>query len=1062
MKTNKKRRIKSLSVAFISGAIILPTVTACGISNENKKPNNNIGISKPTYASLGIKGYNGKAKITNLPKSPKEGVLINVSKKKDLRNQDKITITYIVDPKYNLTINGSKRLVFEYFVHGLKEKPVIKVNVEKPTYTSLGIMGESGKATLTNPPKETEEYSVLISRTNNIKNKEVIEITYASKDPSTYSINGKDKVTFTYVVKGLFESRKVIDLKISKQTLAINVVGENGKGQFTIPSIPHTEITTTQNDNLSNGQHFTVTVRGKQGYSINGKAEVKFVYEVKGLKNPIIDVVVTRPNIQFQGFDGFGTFILPSIPNMTVKADKTSGLSNFDTVTLTITANKGYTINGKAEEVMQYQVLGLTKKSIPAQKLVPAKKINPVKTVTPNVKEVKAKKQGYNVKDLHKKTIMNGKQKTLVAWFGKDPEESPIVFMFGFKKFDSRFIENVPKNAEPFINETELEEFVGLFLSRVAHGPELPTLGVITFDNEHMISMNTHAGGYITEGGLAYPSKIKDIPIRPKNPSKTLMFINSGLASWDNAINGYKPNFNSVKSKFDSIFSVIQHEYGHVLNHYQTWQKPIFIGRQKKIAPEELIQAGIHNGYRPQRPEGKYISKYLIERLANMLGVDINDPDNSKETVLIDLLKKKREIRNNNGDETFVNKQLALWTMRVMVGDFDNNLPGYLNRNKAFLYKGKVVDPKFYINYHPFGWKKTSPWSGTFQENHEHGEVMIWNDYSSGFDEMLTRMFTNMFSKPKSYKIGATTLSSLLTGWDPYYTYKKNAFNFSRQTDGQTGWFSRTIKANAWLKNGVVNDNEGMTFYPSFSNDAENLIKDGKGFRVPITDTTKRDKMIEFWRDTVMGYGKTISTFVKESNEVVGFKTELKAKQPWTLNLIGGWTKKQHQYLILNPSGTKEGIVKHNSTAYPILDAHGYLAFRGNPEETWDKRTINYDKQKAWYVDFSEKYDGVVDIQRHLSTQKYSFWDDNNKDGVVQKDEITLIPWTDVRSLYPKTGKVFSGGAHQAYWQPRATNHVGMEVIGEAWMGSWSDLETALILKRDADGSVELAEEIKG
>ncbi|CAM9131025.1 hypothetical protein [Mycoplasma todarodis] len=1045
MKLSKKRIVKVIATSTFTAAIALPTVISCGTAKGSEDKNDkDVFIKKPTYESLNIQGYDGEAKITILPYSPKEGVLVNVSKKKGLRNKDRIVITYIVDQKHDLTINGSKKVVFEYFVHGLKAKPVVDVKVKKPTYASLGITGESGKAILTTPPQGKPQYNVLINRTRNIKNKDVIEVTYASVDPSRYSINGKNSVTFSYTVQGLFEPKKVIDIKVSKQTLAINVTGDNGKGEFTIPKVPHATVTSTQHDNLSNGQHFTVTVRGEHGYTINGKAEAKFIYEVQGLKVLIIDQVVARPRILFRGFEGAGTFTLPQIPNMTVTADKITGLSNYDWVALTITANAGYTINGKHQQIIRYQVLGLADK-----------------TPQSNVKEIKPQKQGYNVKDLHHKTMMVGKQKTLIAWFGKDASDSPIVFMFGYKKFNSKFVKNAPTVAKPFINENELEEFVQLFLSRIAHGPELPSLGVITFDNEHMISQSPHAGGYVNESGLVRANKLQDIPIKPKNTAKSLMFINSGLAIWDKAINGHTPNFNGVKNKFDSIFTVIQHEYGHVLNHFQTWQKPIFIGRQKKIAPEEIIEAGIHNGYRPSSPQSKYVSKYLIEKLANMLGVDITDADNAKDTVFIDLLQKKKEIRNKGGDETFVNKQLALWTLRVMVGDFNDKLPDYLNRNKAYLYKGRRVTPNFYINYHPFGWDKSA---SRFKYRHEHGEVTIWDDYSSGFDEMLTRMFTNMFTKPKSYKIGATTLSSLLAGWDPYYTYKKNAFNFSRQTDGTnwTDWLSGTIKTNSWLTNGVQSDNEGMTIFTSFSSDAERLIKDGKGFRVPITDTTKRDKMIEFWRDTIMGYNKPVSTFIKESNELVEYKHELDKRQPWSLNVIGGWTKKQHQYLILNPSGTKDGIVKHNSTAYPIQDAHGYLAFRGNPEETWDNRTINFDKKKAWYVNFSDKYKGVQDLQRHLANQRYSFWDDNNNDGIIQKDEVTLIPWTDVRSLYPKTGKVFSGGGRQGYWQPPAGNHVGMELIGEAWVGSWSDLETALILKRTKDGGVKLANEIDG
>ena len=1045
MNKNKKRLTKTIVTSTLATVIVLPTVVSCGVTNNTSNKNSdNVTIIKPTYASLGIKGFDGEAKITHLPYSPREGVLISVSKKKELKNQDKITITYIVDNKSNLTINGQRKVVFEYFVHGLKKKPIKNINIQKPTYASLGIVGESGNAKLMSPPKGNMQFNVLINRKDNIKNNDVIEITFVSADPSKYSINGKERVIFSYTVHGLFEPQKVVDLKISKADLAINVTGDNGKGEFTVPKIKHTKITVTQNQNLSNGQNFTVTVRGEKGYSINGKSEESFTYTVSGLKDPIINQIVAKPNIVFRGFNGSGTFNIPNIPNMTVTADKTTGLSNNDQVTLTITANNGYKINGKDQEVIKYQVSGLAAKVPQA-----------------NVEEIKPKKQGYNINELKHKTVMNNGQKTLIAWFGKTPADSPLVFMFGYIMHDSKFIKNAPTVEKPYINENELEEFVKLFLTRIVHGPELPSLGVITFDNKHMIDANPHLGGYVIEGGLSLEDKRKDIPEMPKNPSKTLLFINSRLGSWENALNNNKPNFNGVRNKFDNVFLTLQHEYGHVLNHFQTWQKPVFVGRHKKVAPNELIQAGLQNGYRPNRPQNKYMSKYLLEKLAGMLGVDVNDPDVNRDTVLVDLLKEKREIRNKNGDETFVNKQLALWTLRIMVGDFDDKLPGYINRNKAFIYKGKKADPNFYVNYHRFGFDHLT---GAFKYLTAAQEITIWDDYSSGYDEMLTRMFTNMFSKPKTYKIGATTLASLLVGWEPYYTYKKNAFNFSSETDGKNpgDWMAGFINSNSWLKNGVETDGKGMTFYPSFSSDAKNLIKDGEGFRVPVKDTTKRDKMIEFWRDTIMGHNKVISTFIKESNELVRTKGELTNRQPWSMNIIGGWTKQQHQYLILNPKDTKEGIIDHKSTAFSIQDAHGYLAFRGNPDETWENRTINYNKKSAWYVDFSERYGNLVKMQKHLKNQKFSFWDDNNKDGIVQKDEITLIPWSDVRTLYPQSGRVFSGGSNQGNWNVPSHLHVDMEQIGETWTNSWSDLLTALMLKRTKGNSVQLAEEIYG
>ncbi|NQZ29420.1 MAG: hypothetical protein HRT98_03440 [Mycoplasmatales bacterium] len=1037
MKSNKRKMIKVITSSALTTAIAIPTVISCGTTGATTNKNdNNVFIKRPTYESLGIKGFNGHAKITHLPSSPKEGILIIVNKKKDLRNQDKITITYIVDNKHDLMINNKKRIVFQYFVHDLKQEPIENVKILKPKYSSLNILGVSGSAILTTPPQDTQKYKVSINRTKDIKNKDKIEITYISTDPTKYSINGKSQITFTYVVSGLAEVVKVVDLKVNKQTLGITVTGISGKGKFIIPKIAHAIVTATQNTNLSNGQQFTITVRGKQGYTINGKSQDSFTFVVKNLQEPLINQIISKPNIVFTGTNGSGTFVMPQIANMSIKASKTSGLSNGEWINLTITANQGYLINGKHKEVIQYQVNGLA----------------PIVAIK-NVSIIHPQKQGYDINNLNSKEIFVGNQKTLVAWFGKSPAESPLVFMFGHKKFNHKFFKNAHTEARPFIDKSELKEFIGLFLKHITHGAEITAFGVISFDNEEVIKNNQHLGGFVRENGLFAGNPEKFLPLKPKNISKSLMFINSGLANWENSLYGFAPNFNSVKEKFDSVFGVMQHEYGHILNHFQTYQKPTFIGRHKKIAPNEIMHAGIHNGYRPQNYEADYLPRYMVEKIAKMLGVDINDPDVDKDTNLLELLRKKQEYRNVGGDKAYVNKQLALWTMRVMLGDFNNNYPGYLNRNKAFLYKGQVVSKDFNIEYRRFEYKNNALFSKI---------TRIWNDYSGGFDEMLTRLFTNMMFRSKTYLMGETTLSSLLAGWDPYYTYKTNAFNFQDQNDGKGmfDWLRRTQEVDPTLINAIQKNGPNLTISTSFGMFAKKLIKEGKGFRKPLKDMTKRDNMIEFWRDTVMGYNKTISTFIKESNEEVGNSGELYGKDPWSLNILGGWTKKMHQYIILNPEDTTDKIVNHQSTVFPIQDAHGSLSFRGKPEEDWDNRSIKYDK-KSWYVDFSSRYMDVMSMRNHLSGQKFSFWDDNNNDGVIQKNEITLIPWTEVRSLYPKSNRVFTGGTIQNTWGPNPKIKVRGQEIGETWTGSIADLYNALILRRSDNGSVELQDELK-
>ncbi len=1045
-KIGKNKIVRTLGTSILTAALVIPTVTACGILDwklmDDDEENNDINatkeikIEKPTYESLEIKGWNGQAHLTTPPTPPK-GVEITISKKDNLHNGDGITITYKVDSQHakTWTLNGGKKIIeFKYQVQGLKSAPLTDIKITQPTYKSLKIVGNSGVATLTNPPIGTKDYNVSINRTKNIANGETIKITYSVKDPTKFSINGKSSVTFTYTVKGLFTPSKPVDIKVTKQTLGIVVAGFDGEGRFDLPQIKNAIVTSTQNEKLSNGQNFTVTVRAKSGYTINGKPEVQFKYDVSGLKPKIINQIVTQPTLNFKGDDGQGTFDIPKIPNMLVTADKTTNLSNNDTVVITVKANKGYTVNGKAEEIFKIKVTGLT-----------------LFKWFENVAVTKAKKQAWDLNEFNTKEIMVGKQKTVVGWFGAKASDSPVVFMFGYIKHNPQHFVNAPTTEQPFILESELKEFVRLFLTRIVHGPELPALGVVTFDNKVMMGKNKTLAGFLSENGLAFGDADQKAPLRPANTSKSLLFLNSVLSVKESAEANVKPNFNNVKEKFGSLFEVIQHEYGHLLNHFQTWQSPNFIEQHQQTHPDELMEAGINNGYRPKNPAGKYISRWMVEELAKMFGIDVNDPKNSQDTSLLELLREKQTIRNNSGNEDDVNRRLALWTMRVMVGDFNDKLPGYLNRNKAYLYKGQRVTPDFVLSYRSVtqtGWQASAT------------TTRILSDYSSGFDEMLTRMLTNMTSRPKSYKYGETGLPSLLTGWSAYYTYAKNAFNFGDKYDGQNGWFDPTVQANQWLKNGINKKGPELTFWTSLKQSNEQLVNTGHGYRVPITDTTKRDRMIKFWRDSVMGTNKVISTFIKESNEYISNSKYLASKQPWTLNVIGGWTNKQHQYLILNPEDTVSGIVKNQSTVYPIQDAQGYVSFRGNPSEDWDNKTIT-SKKKAWYVNFSERYDGVVKIREDLVGQKYSFWDDTNNNGIVEQSEITLIPWSDVKTQYPKSGKVFTGGSIRQFWQPDPNVKIRGTTIGTTWTGSMLDLFESLILRRSKNNSVELVEELE-
>lgn len=77
----------------------------------------------------------------------------------------------------------------------------------------------------------------------------------------------------------------------------------------------------------------------------------------------VVDITVAKSDITvaFAGTDGAGTASVTKKPaNTTSRLSKASALTNGDTVTVTITAADGYTVNGKASDTFDFTVAGLT------------------------------------------------------------------------------------------------------------------------------------------------------------------------------------------------------------------------------------------------------------------------------------------------------------------------------------------------------------------------------------------------------------------------------------------------------------------------------------------------------------------------------------------------------------------------------------------------------------------------------------------------------------------------------------------------------------------------------
>ena len=77
----------------------------------------------------------------------------------------------------------------------------------------------------------------------------------------------------------------------------------------------------------------------------------------------LVDIKVVKSDltVAFAGADGAGTASVTKKPaNTTTRLSKASALTNGDTVTVTVTAADGYTVNGKASDTFDFTVSGLT------------------------------------------------------------------------------------------------------------------------------------------------------------------------------------------------------------------------------------------------------------------------------------------------------------------------------------------------------------------------------------------------------------------------------------------------------------------------------------------------------------------------------------------------------------------------------------------------------------------------------------------------------------------------------------------------------------------------------
>lgn len=98
-------------------------------------------------------------------------------------------------------------------------------------------------------------------------------------------------------------------------------------------------------------------------HTVSARTKPFFIGNVTFEAPALVDIKVAKADltVAFAGEDGSGTASVTKKPaHTTTRLSKASGLSNGDTVTVTVTAADGYTVNGKASVTFDFTVSGLT------------------------------------------------------------------------------------------------------------------------------------------------------------------------------------------------------------------------------------------------------------------------------------------------------------------------------------------------------------------------------------------------------------------------------------------------------------------------------------------------------------------------------------------------------------------------------------------------------------------------------------------------------------------------------------------------------------------------------
>ncbi|MCP4337084.1 MAG: hypothetical protein GY679_04540 [Mycoplasma sp.] len=923
-----------------------------GLSPSKNTPDKdkNVTVKRP---EIKVTGYNGSGRF-DIPTHP--NMFITASQNTNLKNGDQFSITYRAKVGYK--VNGKIQEKFTYTVKGLKNK-IVDLNITKP---NINFNGFDGSATFVLP--KIDHTNVTASKTTGISNGETIVITVTAK--TGYTVNGQSSISFNYLVANL--KNQVKDIHIKRPTIV--ATGINGSGVINLPTFTGTIVTASKTTGISNGDTIVITVTAKPGYTVNGNNKIDFSYVINNLTAKVKDIVVPRPNLTFQGNDKSGWFDLPAkINGAKWSSNNHTSLSNGDSVSLTITADSGYTVNGKKSDTFTYTVKGLN---------------------VPSNKTLYTAPQGYDLNDINTKVVTESGEKTIYGFFGSDYKKSPIIFASSALQNEGSTFDNAPSGKEPFIPENQMEEFMKMWFKYVNHGPEITNIGMIWLDLPNRSKKGV--GGTYSSTGLLEKYRKRDgfvLDHKPNNTAKGLIMISSPILTrvWASGLGQGKINFNNVKEKFKPLFNSLQHEYGHSLVGNHSIQSPIWDTDNSNYT-KDTVEARLSQGYKNgvSGADSKYyLPKIYVESFAKALGLNWKDK-NDEKTVLTELLAEKQRLEKAGQPTDDIKRKLALWNMRAMIGtipgEFSNtntsNSFGALQREKAFLYPGySLTNTQFDVSF-----QRLITRGITVNPSRD-----LMSDYASGADEMSTRLLTLMSTKEPFVWGDQMTFSSIITGLNPYYKLKSGVIDFQKPVKKDRLGVSSSQQENSLI----------------FS-DTKNL--DNKAIRIEEDlQTKRRDEILDFYLNTTMGYNKSLSYFQRTS-------TAVPEGDEYIQTYFGGYTPVKHEYLLISDTADPRMISGNDASKnhiFKIQDPHGVLKFRKNgSEDTWN-RSLDFNKRIPWYVDLSGDPNKTKDLfDNKLDGNFLSFWDDKNKDGAIQESEVTQIPWTEAKEMYPTTHRMFS------------------------------------------------------